>query len=246
MPPKKISSVVEDKLEEIRKSLNFMSDELSKVAKQQTMLLDLMDEVKQLKNLVKEKDKKIEGLERRIDELEQYTRLEDLMDELEQYTRMEEISGLETKHRMYASTVARDRDGEDALPEELKMLVKQVIKFFESQNMNIQSDNVVACHTLPRRNGGVKPAIVVRFVNQKHKAELLRQAKKLKGTGVYLNEHLTKKNADIARRARILRKQNKIQATWTRNCKVMIRLNGTPEEAKVYAIRELQELDQYG
>ncbi len=46
------------------------------VAKQQTMLLDLMDEVKQLKNLVKEKDMKMEGLERRIDKLEQYTRME--------------------------------------------------------------------------------------------------------------------------------------------------------------------------
>ncbi len=142
------------------------------------------------------------------------------------------------------STVARD--GEAALPEELQTLEKQVIKFFESQNMIIQSDNVVACYYIinPRRNGGAKPATVVRFVNRKHK--LLRQAKKLKGTGVYLNEHLTKKNADIARHARILRKQNKIQATWTRNCKVMIRLNGTPEEAKVYAIRELKELDQYG
>lgn len=43
------------------------------------MLLDLMDEVKQLKNLVKEKDKKIEGLERRIDDLGQYTRMEDLI-----------------------------------------------------------------------------------------------------------------------------------------------------------------------
>ncbi len=184
---------------------------------------------------MKEKHQKIEGLERRVDELEQYTRMEDLI-----------ISGLETKHRTYASTVARDRDGEAALPEELQMLEKQVIKSFESQNMIIKSDNIVACHTLPRRNGGAKPAIVVRFVNRKHKAGLLRQAKKLNGTGVYLNEHLTKKNADIARRARILRKQNKIQATWTRNCKVMIRLNGTPEEAKVYAIRELKELDQYG
>jgi len=48
------------------------------------------------------------------------------------------------------------------------------------------------------------------------------------------------KNADIARRARILRKQNKIQVTWTRNSKVMI-----PEESKVLTIRELKELDQY-
>ncbi|HAX73371.1 MAG TPA: hypothetical protein DCY20_07595 [Firmicutes bacterium] len=77
MPPKKISNAVEEELEEIRKSLNFMSDELSKVAKQQAMLLDLIDEAKQLKNLVKEKDKRIEGLERRIDDLEQYTKMED-------------------------------------------------------------------------------------------------------------------------------------------------------------------------
>lgn len=56
---------------------------------------------------------------------------------------------------------------------------------------------------------------------------------------------LQKKNADIARHARILKKQNKIQATWTRNCKVMIQLNGTPEEAKTVMIRELKDLDQY-
>ncbi len=94
-------------------------------------------------------------------------------------------------------------------------------------------------------NSKTKPAIVVRFVNRKHKIDLLRQAKYLKGTGVYINEHLTKKNAEIARQARFLRKQGKIQATWTKNCKVMIRLKGPPEEAKVIVIREQKDLEQY-
>lgn len=80
-------------------------------------------------------------------------------------------------------------------------------------------------------------------MNRKHKIELLRKAKKLKGTGIYVNKHLTKKNTDIDRQARILRKQNKIQATWTRNCNVMIRLNGSPVEAKVITIKEL--LDRF-
>lgn len=79
MPPKKANPGVEEELEEIRKSLNFMSDELSKVAKQQGMLHDLMDERKQLKNLIKEKDKKIDDLEWRIEDLEQYTRMDDLV-----------------------------------------------------------------------------------------------------------------------------------------------------------------------
>lgn len=57
MPPKKNSNAVEEELEEIRKSLNFMSEELSKVAKQEAMILDLMNEIKQLKNLVRRKRK---------------------------------------------------------------------------------------------------------------------------------------------------------------------------------------------
>lgn len=213
MAPRKNTVPLEKELEEIKKSLNFMSHELSKVAKQQ-MLLDLMDEIKQLRNIIKEKDNKINDLERRIEDLEQYTRMEDVI-----------IIGQDTTHRSYASTTTgKSKDGEDAPTEELQALERQVMKFLESKDINIHPNSVAACHTLPRLNSKTKPAIVVRFVNRKHKIDLLRQAKYLKGTGVYINEHLTKKNAEIARQARFLRKLNKIQATWTSNCKVMIRL----------------------
>lgn len=233
MPPKKVSNIVDEEICEIKESLNFMSEEISKVVKQQGKLLDLMEEVKQLKILVKEKDRIITGLERRIDDLEQYTRMEDVI-----------ISGLETTHRTYAS-VTEHKDSQNVSTEELKSLERQVVHFFESKNITIQGNNIAACHTLPRKDSKTKPVIVVRFVNRKHKAELLRQSKKLKGTGVYINEHLTKKNADLARQARMLKKQHKIQATWTRNCKIIIRLNGSPEEAKVLTIREMRDLDPY-
>ena len=32
---------------------------------------------------------------------------------------------------------------------------------------------------------------------------------------------------------------------WTMNCKVFIKLNGTPEEAKVLVVRDITELDKY-
>lgn len=177
----------------------------------------------------------IDSLERRIEDLEQYTKMDDLI-----------ISGLETSHRTYArATAGGSKDGEDAPAEELQTLEQQVIRFLHTKNVSIQSHHISACHTLPRKDSKTMPAIIVRLVSRKNKIELLKQAKKLKGTGVYLNEHLTKKNAEIARQARSLRKQNKIQATWTRNCKVMIRLNGTPENAKVVMIKELKDLEQY-
>ena len=40
---------------------------------------------------------------------------------------------------------------------------------------------------------------------------------------IYINEHLTKKNANIARQARVLRKDGKIKSMWTRNCKIFIK-----------------------
>ncbi len=116
MAPRKSTVALEDELEEIRKSLNFMSEELSKVAKQQ-MLLDLMSEIKQLRNVIKEKDNKINDLERRIEDLEQYTRMEDVI-----------INGLDTTHLSYTSaTAGKSKDGEDATTEELPTLERQVI-----------------------------------------------------------------------------------------------------------------------
>lgn len=229
MPPKKHG--LDEELEEIKKSLNFITGELTQVLKNQEQLQKLMNEVRDLKKTVIEKDKKIEHLEKRVDDLEQYSRMNDLI-----------IQGLETKHRTYARTVTADGEGEDASAKELQTLEEQVVKFFESKNMRIQGSFIEACHTLPKKDVTAKQSIIVRFWNRKQKIELLRQAKKLKGTGVFLNEHLTQKNGEIARQARILKKQNKILATWTRNCKIMIRQS---EESKVMVIREMKDLDKY-
>lgn len=222
---------MEKDMEEVKKSLNFMSDELTKVAKQQTDLIKLIEEVQNLKSVIKEKDKKIEELENRVEQLEQYTRMEDVV-----------ISGLETTHCTYARATSGDKEGEDAPQAELLTLEKQVIQFFTSKGISVDSTAIAACHTIPQ-NRAKNQKIIMRFVNRKQKVELLKVVKKFKGTGVFVNEHLTKKNAEIAWQARLLKKERKIQDTWTRNCKVMIKLNGSPEQAKVVTIRHMSELE---
>ncbi|CAL8252030.1 unnamed protein product [Merluccius merluccius] len=157
------------------------------------------------------------------------------------------ISGLATTHRSYSRAVTAGDTGEDAPPPELDSLENQVIKFLAKHRIDLQASAISACHTLPRKDTDSKnkPLIVMRFVNRKTKVELLRQGRKLRGTNVYLNDHLTKRNADIAREARILKKQSKIQGTWTRNCKVWIKTNGSPEAAKAILVRDINDLDKY-
>ena len=60
-------------------------------------------------------------------------------------------------------------------------------------------------------------------------------------SNVYINEHLTKKNREIALKARLLRRQGKIRNTWTRDCKVFMITIGVPEVAKIHQIRNITD-----
>lgn len=42
--------------------------------------------------------------------------------------------------------------------------------------------------------------------------------------------------------SKIIEEGEKTQSTWTSNCNVFIKLNGTPEQAKVVFIREIKDL----
>lgn len=234
-PPKKTEPKMDSDMEEIRKSLSHMSGELVKVTEQLTKLTQVIEEVKQLKDMISAKNKIINELERRLDIIEQHMRVEDVL-----------ITGLTITPRTYAKAVASGSSvSEDAEKADLQTLERQVLRFLSEKDIHVDPETISACHTLPRKDK-MRPVIVMRFVTRKHKNELLSQGKKLRGTAVYLNEHLTQKMANIAREARILRKIGKIKATWTRNCKVFIQLNGSnSEQAKVMMLRDSKDLDQF-
>lgn len=69
--------------------------------------MDLMEEVRELKATIKQKDQKTEWMEQKINDLEQYSHVNETI-----------ITGLDTKHRSYARAAATDQQGEDAPPEE--------------------------------------------------------------------------------------------------------------------------------
>lgn len=230
-PPKK--SPTAEEIDEIKNSLNFLTEKVSDVSTQQKDLLKLLDEVKHLRLLNDQKDKKIEELERRVEELEQYSRINDVV-----------ITGLNIRPRSYAKAVTSSEVDEPREQEE-SSAESQVVTFLQSKGIHLDSEYIEACHPLPRRSSNDTTTVIMRFANRKHKIALLRQGKLLKGTNVYINDHLIKKNGDIAKKARFLKKQGKIQRTWVFNCKIYIKLNGTPEEAKVLVVKSMADLDKF-
>lgn len=230
MPPPRKSTTPEG-FEKIKLSLHTLCGGVTAVRMQQDQLLGLLEEVKQLRLQNSEKDKRIVDLERRVDKLEQYSRINDVV-----------ITGINIRPRSYARAVAAD-SGEPS-KQETQSVEQQVASYLQSGGIELDREHIEACHPLPVKNER-PPALIIRSTNRKKKTALLTQGHKLKGTNVFTNEHLTKKNADIARIARQLKKQGKIQHTWVTNCKIFIKLNGSPEAAKVLVVKNIEDLEQY-
>ncbi|CAL8325988.1 unnamed protein product [Merluccius merluccius] len=229
MPPKK--NLTAEDVESIKESLDFLSAEVAAIKQQQKTILDLVLEVKQLKLQNAEKDKQLLYLDNRVADLEQYTRMNDII-----------VTGLQIKPRSYAKAASATVNNGDQEPNELDAISveQQVAAFLDTRGIKLDCDDIEACHTLPRRNDKDKTTtVIMRFVNRKRKTALPQPLPS------HLNEHLTKRNADIARKARFMRKDKKIQSTWTTNCKVFIKLNGAPEEARALCIRSIEELDKH-
>ena len=73
---------------------------------------------------------------------------------------------------------------------------------------------------------------------------MIKMQKKLKGTNVYINEHLTKYNSDLAHKVRKYKKMGLITSTRTHNCAVMIKTRAaTPNDSKYIKIND--EIDFY-
>ena len=195
---------------------------------------DFMNEIRHLKEQSVKKDEVIKSLTNRVEELEQNGKINDVI-----------VTGLKIKPRNYATAVKSD----DSSEEEIKSVETQVTEFLEKRNIKMNPGNVDTCYLLPKKAGSEKDnktrAVVLSFTNKKHKMDLLKQCKNLKGTGVYVNENLTKKNATIAWKARQLKKDKKILNTWTGNCKVYIKTNGSGPETRPVLIRALEELEKY-
>lgn len=101
MGPKKNLTLTTEEVDDIKKSLDFLSEEVSAVRTQQKNILKLDDEVKVLRLQNAEKDKWLAYLENRVADLEQYTRINDTV-----------ITGIPINPWSYARAVTASSEGE--------------------------------------------------------------------------------------------------------------------------------------
>ena len=221
---------IASEINEIKDSLQFMSgklDMLQQIKSDLTRALQVIDKLQHENRL---KEDKIKELERRMDEMEQYSRNENLV-----------ITGLNCRYKSYARASTNNSEiiTEDT-EEELETLENQVLEFLNTKlDLDLEPSEIAACHPINAKK--TKKDIIVRVVNRKTKIHILRKAKQLKGTQVFINEHLTKRNGELAKHGRDLRKQNRIAGTWTRNGKIYVKTNGAHGTSRIQIIKDISD-----
>ena len=185
---------------EMRTTLEFVSAKLDVITRLQKDLETATQAIAKLQQENKQKEENIMTLESRVDELEQYSKNDNIV-----------ITGLNVHYRSVAGAVSSTmQDYDNITDSELESLETQVISYLNSNiGTEICPADISACHTLKSKK--TTKDIILQVVNRKTKF------------------------------SRDLRKQKKIASTWTREGKIFIKTNGTPEVSKIHAIRDMED-----
>ena len=156
--------------------------------------------VKHFVDLVKDKDEKIDSLENTVEDL-QYK-----LDEYEQYSRQEALR--------FSGIKENDDENTDNI---ITTICNNVLKV----DPPLQPSDIARSH----RSGDPKKIknrqILVKFTTYNIRDKVIRARKKLKefnkdeNENIYINEDLTKTRAQLAYKARMMKKEKLINEVWT-------------------------------
>ena len=127
-------------LSSIKTAIEIMSGNIDEIYNAKDDTSQILKMVGKLQSIVELKTKQIETLEKRIDDLEQYSRIDNVV-----------IHGVKTRHKVWSRQIIPynvNTHGENAPHEELETLEEQVVDYLNSNlHVNTQSPDISACHT---------------------------------------------------------------------------------------------------
>ena len=117
------------------------------------------------------------------------------------------------------------------------------IKFAESKlEVKVKDSEILAIHKLRKRRDGIEP-VLVQFSHNTIKRSLMKERKKLRGSDIYLNDHLTRMNSDLEKKARIMKKEGQIHSFWTINGRIFIKTRESGPKKEIKCLNDLDLCD---
>lgn len=134
------------------------------------------------------------------------------VDELEQYSKKEDLIF---------------RGVPDFQDDDIDSRIIQVIE--RDLGVPVSSQDISIAHKLPKNKYDRNNPIIVRFSNRKKKNQVYQARRVLRNRQenqpkIIVHEHLTRRNADLLKRARLLIPKGYAEFVWTNNCQILVRM----------------------
>lgn len=203
-------------------------------AKYERQLADLM-------KMLKAKDEQISQLSTRVETLET------AVNNLEQHSKKKNVIVTGLNLHSFAHTAASRPNTRTTTPAEQSTgetaTMKQKFITFAHDNLHVDIPEmeITAIHDLPQRRDGTTP-IIVQFLTTEKRTEVMQNRKSLKGTNVYLNDHLSRLNNELFHHARTLRRDKKIHSTWTTNSIIYVKKTETSSPIQIRGQADFNKL----
>ena len=163
----------------------------------------LKNEIVSLRKELKQKDSKILDLQQQVASLEIET------DNLQQYSRRNSLR----------ITGIPETETENVVEKSLAV-INETMNVRPQINLN----DIDRIHRVGPKTSSNRP-MLIKFSTYYARKRVMDGRSRLKQSGLFVNEDLTRRRADICWRARQLKKEGKIQGVWTADGKILIKNN---------------------
>ena len=229
---KTIESLADKIKGKILPDLELSIREMLKESMMELVVKTLQSEIKPIVDKLKFLTEENRTLQLRVDQLETQMRSGNLV-----------FHGVPESSYAEAASVA-SKDGGGQRPSSRQDTVKAVIECCRKKlDLEISERDITAGFRVPGLKNAPRP-IVVTFASRLVRDRIyeLRRLLRKQDTAqrVYINEHLTKKNADIFSKGRKLFKEKRIASIWTWNGAVFVRRAESDRPTRVLSLEEVE------
>jgi len=212
MNPTELKEIIR---EEIRASFKEIEKQWSEKFSEVREEIEVMkEEIKEIKKVTSEIEDSTNELYNKVDQLEEYTRLENVI-----------ISGVEYED-----------------DENLEALMGKTIKIARELGVTMNITDISAIHRLYTRNVKYPPPIIVRLVNRWKKEQLISASKQKKMQGIYITNQLTPVKLDLLKKTKDLKRNGVVKYVWTAGNKILVRRSEKEESILISSMDTLIEL----
>ena len=227
-----IEQNITNSINSIKTDINSIKSDISSVK------TDLKDEINNLKDvIIKRLQDKNATLREWCSKLEQrLVAFESSTNDLEQYCRRNNV----------ISSIPDSAD--------INHLEESVTEILSDIDVKVTSNDIEACHRIGKKNNRINSTkTIIQFVNRKHAKKALFNKKKLSqnhknysfntnNNPLFISENLTRMNESLVYQRRKLKCNNLVNACYTRDGIVTIKISDRFKAIKVYHMNDLLDL----